>query len=115
MADLKNFKGTVMELLGIEHQEVTKEIIVLTMPVIPKTHQPWGSLYGGVPVVLAETAAIMGACMNINQDKQMVMSVKIIADHIRGKRDGTVTATATPLDIGRSISVMSRSRMRKTF
>jgi len=28
MTDLKNFKGTVMELLGIEHQEITKEMRV---------------------------------------------------------------------------------------
>ena len=52
MTDLKNFKGTVMELLGIEHREITKEKIVLTMPVTPKTHHPWGSLHGGVSVVL---------------------------------------------------------------
>jgi len=105
MADLRDFKGTVMELLGIEHREVTKEKIVLTMPVTPKTHQPWGCLHGGVSVVLAETAATMGACMNIDQEKQMVMGVEINANHIRGKKDGTVTATATPLHIGRAISI----------
>ena len=38
MADLKNFKGTVMEALGIEHKEVSKDRIILTMPVTPKTH-----------------------------------------------------------------------------
>lgn len=105
MADLRDFKGTVMELLGIEHREVTREKIVLTMPVTPKTHQPWGFLHGGVSVVLAETAATMGACMNIDQERQMVMGVEINANHIRGKKDGTVTATATPLHIGRAISV----------
>jgi uncharacterized protein (TIGR00369 family) len=47
----------------------------------------------------------MGACMNIDQERQMVMGAEINANHIRAKRDGTVTATATPLDIGRSISV----------
>jgi acyl-coenzyme A thioesterase PaaI-like protein len=52
MTDLKNFKGTVMELLGIEHREITKEKIVLTMPVTPKTHHPWGALHGGYPLSL---------------------------------------------------------------
>lgn len=105
MADLKNFQGTVMEALGIEHREVSKDRIVLTMPVTSKTHQPMGSLHGGVSVVLAETAATMGAWMNIDQEKQAVMGIEISASHIRGKRDGTVTATATPLHLGQSTSI----------
>ena len=105
MTDLKDFKGTVIELLGIEHQEVTKEKIVLTMPVTPKTHQPWGSLHGGVSVVLAETAATMGAVMNIDQEKQFAVGLEINANHIRPMRDGILTATATPVHIGRAASV----------
>ena len=105
MTDLKNFKGTVMGLLGIEHQEITKEKIVLTMPVTPKTHHPWGSLHGGVSVVLAETAATMGACMNIDQEKQFAVGLEINANHIRPKREGTLTATATPMHIGHTVSV----------
>ena len=105
MADLRNFKGTVMELLGIEQQEVTREKIVLSMPVTPKTHHPWGSLHGGVSVVLAETAATMGATMNIDQEKQLAVGLEINASHIRPKRDGTITATATPVHIGRAISI----------
>lgn len=105
MTDLKNFKGTVMELLGIEHREITKEKIVLIMPVTPKTHHPWGSLHGGVSVVLAETAATMGAVMNIDQEKQFAVGLEINANHIRPKRDGILTATATPAHIGHAVSV----------
>ena len=47
----------------------------------------------------------MGAWMNIDQEKQMVMGVEINANHIRGKKDGTVTATATPLHIGHATSI----------
>jgi len=46
MVDLRNFKGTVMEVLGIECREASKEKVVLTMPVTPKTHQPMGALHG---------------------------------------------------------------------
>lgn len=105
MPDLRNFEGTVMELLGIEHREVTKERIVLTMPVTPKTHQPWGSLHGGVSVVMAETAATMGACMNIDQERQAAVGLEINANHIRAKRTGVLTATATPAHIGHAVSV----------
>ena len=105
MIDLKNFQGTVMELFGIEHREVTREKVVLTMPVTPKTHQPWGSLHGGVSVVLAETAATMGATMNINQEKQLAVGMEINANHIRPKREGIITATATPVHIGHAVSI----------
>ena len=105
MADLRDFKGTVMELLGIEHREVTREKIVLTMPVTPRTHQPWGYLHGGVSVVLAETAATMGACMNIDQDRQMVMGVEINANHVRSVRSGRVTGTARPIHRGGRLQV----------
>jgi uncharacterized protein (TIGR00369 family) len=105
MTDLRNFKGTVMEVLGIECKEASKDRIVLTMPVTQKTNQPMGRLHGGVSVVLAETAATMGAWMNIDQEKQMVMGVEINANHIRGKKDGTVTATVTPLHIGHATSI----------
>jgi len=103
--DLKNFKGTVMELLGIEHREVTKEKVVLTMPVTSKTYQPMGALHGGVSVVLAETAATMGAWMNIDQEKQLAVGLEINANHIRPKREGIITATATPVHIGHAVSV----------
>ena len=105
MIDLKNFQGTVMELFGIEHREVTREKVVLTMPVTPKTHQPWGSLHGGVSIVLAETAATMGATMNINQEKQLAVGMEINANHIRPKREGIITATATPVHIGHAVSI----------
>jgi 1,4-dihydroxy-2-naphthoyl-CoA hydrolase len=105
MADLKNFKGTVMELLGIEAREVTKEKIVLTMPVTSKTYQPMGSLHGGVSVVLAETAATMGAWMNIDQEKQAAVGLEINANHIRPKKNGILTATATPVNLGHTVSI----------
>ena len=105
MVDLTNFQGTVMELLGVRLSEVTKEKVVLTLPITPKTHQPWGYLHGGVSVLLAETAATMGATMNINQENELAYGIEINANHIRSKREGTLTATATPVHIGHTISV----------
>jgi uncharacterized protein (TIGR00369 family) len=103
--DLTDFRGTVMELLGIEHREVTKERIVLTMPVTPKTFHPMGALHGGVSVVLAETAATMGAWMNLDRERQLAVGLEISATHVKPKRSGTLTATATPAHIGRAVSV----------
>lgn len=105
MVDLKNFKGTVMELLCIECREVTKEKVVLIMPVTSRTFQPMGSLHGGVSVVLAETAATMGAWMNIDQEKQVAVGLEINANHIRPKRSGILTATAIPVNLGHTVSI----------
>jgi len=105
MYDLMDFRGTVMELLGIEHREVTKERVVLTMPVTPKTHHPMGALHGGVSVVLAETAATMGAWMNLDRERQLAVGLEINATHVHPKRSGTLTATATPAHLGHAASV----------
>jgi uncharacterized protein (TIGR00369 family) len=94
-----------MELLDIHKLEVTKNRVVLRMPVTAKTRQPMGILHGGVSIVLAETAAMIGTWMNIDHEKQMVVEVETSASHIREKRDGAVSATATPLFIDNVISV----------
>lgn len=39
-----------------------------------------GSLHGGVSVVLAETAATMGAWMNIDREKQIAVGIEINAN-----------------------------------
>lgn len=105
MTDLRNFNGTVMELLGIECVEASKDKVILTMPVTAKTYQPMGSLHGGVSVVMAETAATMGAWMNIDRDSQYTVGLEINANHIRPKRNGKLFATATQVNLGHKISI----------
>lgn len=97
--------NTLMESLGIEFVETNKDKVVMTMPVDERTHQPAGFLHGGASVLLAETAASIGGFLNINQEKQAVFGMEINANHIRSKQEGMVTATATPLHIGRTSMV----------
>jgi uncharacterized protein (TIGR00369 family) len=100
-------KETLLTTLGIEVVEASKERVVAHMPVGPKVHQPFGLLHGGASVVLAETVATTGAMMNIDTAKQHMVGIEINANHVRGKRDGIVTATATPVHVGRSTQVWS--------
>lgn len=93
--------------LGMEIVESTKERVVLTMPVRPEVHQPWGLLHGGASVALAETAASMAAWNNCDQAREMAVGIEINANHLRAKRDGLLTATATPEHIGRRTQVWS--------
>lgn len=91
--------------LGIAFVELTAERVVATMPVEPRTHQPFGLLHGGASVALAETVASVGAWLNIDQAREAAVGLEINANHLRGKRDGTVTATATPYHRGRTTHV----------
>lgn len=98
-------KGTLLEALGIEIVELQPDRVVATMPVGPATRQPYGILHGGASVALAETVASFGAAANVDLQKYAPVGLEINANHIRSKRDGVVTATATPLHRGRTTMV----------
>ncbi|HEX3098329.1 MAG TPA: hotdog fold thioesterase [Usitatibacter sp.] len=96
---------TLLTTLGIEFVEATKERVIARMPVVARVHQPFGLLHGGASVALAETVASTGAWMNCDQEREAVVGLEINANHLRGKRDGVVTATATPVHVGRRTQV----------
>lgn len=91
--------------IGIELTLLSPDKVVATMPVDDRTRQPFGLLHGGASAALAETVASIGAFLNVDKDKQAAVGVELNANHIRGKREGIVTATATPLHRGRKIHV----------
>src|SRR5690625_1098544 len=95
----------LMEALGIEVVTLEKQKVILTMPVDERTHQPAGYLHGGASVLLAETAASIGGFLHIDQEKEAVFGMEINANHVKSKQEGTVTATAIPLHIGRTTMV----------
>ncbi|MEO5590758.1 MAG: hotdog fold thioesterase [Gemmatimonadaceae bacterium] len=91
--------------MGIELTMTTPDMVVATMPVDDRTRQPFGLLHGGASAALAETVASIGAFMNIDAETQAAVGIELNANHLRGKREGTVTATAVPLHRGRTIHV----------
>jgi uncharacterized protein (TIGR00369 family) len=93
--------------LGIRIVEFTPERVVATMPVDARTHQPFGLLHGGASVALAETVASLGAALHVDRTQATVVGVEINPNHVRGIREGTVTATGTPLHVGRTSQVWS--------
>lgn len=91
--------------LGIKIVELSSERAVATMPVHSATHQPFGLLHGGASVALAETIASMATVNLIDQENEFAVGLEINANHLRGKKDGIVTAIATPLHKGRTTMV----------
>lgn len=100
-----NINNVLMKSLGIQLITLEKDKVIMTMPVDERTHQPAGYLHGGASVLLAETAASIGGVANIDQERETVFGIEINANHIRSKRAGTVTATATPVHIGKTTMV----------
>jgi len=96
---------TLLTTLGIEFVETSKERVVARMPVGPRVHQPFGLLHGGASIALAETVASTGAWLNCDQASERVVGLEINANHLRAKREGVVTATATPVHVGRRTQV----------
>ena len=86
--------------------EATADRVVLRLPVTWKVHQPYGILHGGVSALLAESAASLGAALAAGRDRQVV-GIELNASHLRSMREGNLTATATPLRVGRTVQVWS--------
>ena len=95
------------DVLGIQFTEVTPARVVATMPVDHRTQQPFGILHGGASIALAETVASVGALANVDREKFMAVGQEINGNHIRSVSSGTVTATGTPVHVGRTSQVWS--------
>lgn len=91
--------------LGFELKKAEKDEVIMTMPVDQRTQQPFGYLHGGANVLLAETVASLGGSLHVNLEEQAVFGMEINANHIRSKREGSVTAIGTPLHVGRTSMV----------
>lgn len=100
-------RGTgVHAALDIEVIEATTERVVARVPVGDKVHQPYGILHGGVSALMAESCASIGAAVTAGPTK-LVMGTELNASHLRSMDSGILTATATPLRVGRTMQVWS--------
>ncbi|MEN1970286.1 hotdog fold thioesterase [Lentibacillus sp. N15] len=100
-----DFSRTLLESLGMNVEKLDKDLVVMTMPVDYRTHQPAGFLHGGANAALAETAASIGAFLHVDANQFNVFGIEINANHIKSKREGTVTAKAVPRHIGKTTMV----------
>jgi uncharacterized protein (TIGR00369 family) len=88
--------------MGIEILEASAERVVARMPVKGNT-QPYGILHGGASCVLAETIGSVGSALHAGPDR-ITMGVEINATHHRSATEGFVTAVATQLHGGRTMT-----------
>jgi uncharacterized protein (TIGR00369 family) len=106
LADLRSLATRgLADALGIDVVELTATRVIATMPVDNRTKQPFGILHGGASLALAETVASLGATANVDRAEFVAVGLEINANHIRAKSEGMVTATATPIHIGKTTHV----------
>src|SRR5437764_14644216 len=95
-------EGSVWDVLDIKLVSAEKDKVVATMSIGPNHRQQIGYLHGGISVVLAESVASLGSVLNIDAATQMAFGLEINANHLRPKREGQLTAVASPIQWGRT-------------
>jgi 1,4-dihydroxy-2-naphthoyl-CoA hydrolase len=86
---------TAPEALGVEIISADAEGILLRMPMSDRARQPLGLLHGGISMVLAETAASLHACWDVDLSRFVPVGIEINGSHIRSASDGHILARAT--------------------
>ena len=103
-----HWPGTLMEATGMEVLEHSAARTVISMP-IDGNRQSAGILHGGASAALAETAASFAAQIHAHEThpgkQAYAVGTELNASHIAAGREGTVTATATAVHLGRSSTV----------
>jgi uncharacterized protein (TIGR00369 family) len=95
---------------GIEVQSATPESVVGTMAWAPERCTAGGVLHGGALMTLADTIGALAAFMNLPPGASTA-TIESKTNLFRAVREGTITATATPLHVGRTtIAVQTEVR-----
>ena len=97
--------ATMAQYLGMEWVAMGDDFLKMKMPVDNRTKQPYGLLHGGASCALAETVGSLASHFVIDPDKFICVGLEINANHVRSATKGYVTATCTPLHIGRTTHV----------
>ncbi|MGI9035895.1 MAG: hotdog fold thioesterase [Pyrinomonadaceae bacterium] len=95
----------LFRLFGIRIELATADKAVISMEVTPRVHQYIGIMNGGISLLLAETAASIGAVLKSDLTRVAPVGIEINANHLRAVSRGKVTVEATSLYHGKTISV----------
>lgn len=89
--------------MGIEVVEQSVDRVVATMPVAGN-RQSLGLLHGGALLALGEAVGSWAALIHASTRGMVCVGVDANATHHRSVRDGLVTAVATPIRLGGTVT-----------
>jgi len=101
----KTTDSELFRMLGIQIELATEDKAIISMEVTSRVHQYIGIMNGGVSLLLAETAASIGAVLKSDLEKVAPVGIEINANHLRAVSKGKVTVEANSLYHGKTISV----------
>jgi uncharacterized protein (TIGR00369 family) len=93
--------------LGVEIVSADTEQIVLRMPMSDRARQPLGLLHGGISMVLAETAASLHACWDVDLSRFVPVGIEINGSHIRSASEGHILANGKVIRRSAKLAVHS--------
>jgi uncharacterized protein (TIGR00369 family) len=96
---------TALEPLGTRVVSVNEESLTLRMPITDASRQPFGLLHGGISLLLAESAASMHSCWDVDLTAVFPVGIEINGSHLRSASSGFVLATAYLLRRSKTLAV----------
>ena len=100
----EQFKGTLVELLGIRFVEVSRERVVAELSYRDALTTVGGSLHGGTLMAFADTAGAAATVLNLPPGATTT-TLESKTNFFAAGRSGTVRAESTPLHRGRRTMV----------
>jgi uncharacterized protein (TIGR00369 family) len=92
--------------LGVRAVQAEASAVVLELDHDARLTTAGGSLHGGALMALADTAGALCAFLNLPEGSAGTTTIESKTNLLAAVRDGTVTATATPLKAGRTVIVV---------
>ena len=95
--------GELDEKMGVKILEQSVDRVVATMPV-EGNRQSFGLLHGGASLAVGEAVGSWAAVIHASTLGKTAVGVDVSATHHKSARSGTITITATPIHLGRTIT-----------
>lgn len=100
----ETWRGTLVDLLGIEFTELTKERVVATLVIRDDLRTVGGALHGGTLMAFADTVGAVATVLNLPAGAGTT-TLESKTNFFAAGRSGTVRAEATPLHRGKRTMV----------
>ena len=103
---ISSMKMPFAELKGVKFTEASKDRVVAKMLVRPELCTLHHTIHGGAVMALADSVGAAATVINLPEDAKGTTTIESKTNFIGGAKEGsTVTATATPVHLGRRTQV----------
>jgi uncharacterized protein (TIGR00369 family) len=98
--------------LGMELLEATPELVVSRLQWTPERCTTGGVMHGGALMALADNGGGVCAFLNLAEGAVGTATIESKTNFLRAVREGAVTASSSPLHVGRTMVVVETELVR---